>query len=105
MSSPSTIERILNRVEIVGNKLPDPAALFILLLAIVWALSWALSGIDFNAIDPRTGEALAINNQLAPAAFTEFMTKIVTNFSHFHPVGVVLSRYARYRYCRTPWLY
>lgn len=90
MSSPSTIERILNRVEIVGNKLPDPAALFILLLAIVWALSWALSGIDFNAIDPRTGEALAINNQLAPAAFTEFMTKIVTNFSHFHPVGVVL---------------
>lgn len=90
MSSPSTVERILNRVEYIGNKLPDPAALFLLLMAIVWVLSWALSGVSFDAIDPRTGEALVINNQLAPEAFTQFMTKIVTNFSHFHPVGVVL---------------
>jgi len=90
MSSPTTIERILNRVEIVGNKLPDPAALFLLLMAIVWLLSWALSGISFDAVDPRTGQQLVINNQLSFAAITEFMTKIVTNFSHFHPVGVVL---------------
>ncbi|GLX87221.1 aminobenzoyl-glutamate transporter [Thalassotalea loyana] len=90
MSSPSTVERILNRVEVIGNKLPDPAALFLLLMAIVWVLSWALSGVSFDAIDPRTGQALVINNQLAPEAFTQFMTKIVTNFSHFHPVGVVL---------------
>ena len=90
MSQPSTVERILNRVEYLGNKLPDPAALFLLLLAIVWVLSWALSGITFDAIDPRTGQALVINNQLSPHALTTFMTKIVTNFSHFHPVGVVL---------------
>ena len=40
----SLVERLLTRVEVVGNKLPDPAALFILLLAIVWVLSWLLSG-------------------------------------------------------------
>lgn len=90
MSSPSTVERILNRVEHIGNKLPDPAALFLILMAIVWILSWALSGVAFDAIDPRTGEALVINNQMSPDAITQFMTKIVTNFSHFHPVGVVL---------------
>lgn len=90
MSSSSTVERILNRVEVIGNKLPDPAALFLLLMAIVWVLSWVLSGVTFDAIDPRTGQALVINNQMAPDALAQFMTKIVTNFSHFHPVGVVL---------------
>ena len=90
MSQPSLIERILNRVEVVGNKLPDPAALFLLLLAIVWVLSWLLSGIAFDALDPRTGQALVINNQLSPSAITQFMTSMVNNFSHFHPVGVVL---------------
>jgi len=90
MSQPSLVERTLNRVEVVGNKLPDPAALFLLLLAIVWLLSWLLSGISFDALDPRTGQALVINNQLAPEAITQFMTSMVKNFSHFHPVGVVL---------------
>ena len=89
-SSTSTVERILNKVEYVGNKLPDPAALFLLLMAIVWLLSWALSGVTFDALDPRTGQALVINNQMSASAITEFMSKIVTNFSHFHPVGVVL---------------
>ncbi|MFK8016185.1 MAG: AbgT family transporter [Gammaproteobacteria bacterium] len=86
----SLVQRALARVEIVGNKLPDPAVLFIALLFIVWALSFALSGIDFGVIDPRTGDALNINNQLGGAAMATFFSKMVTNFSHFHPVGVVL---------------
>ena len=89
-ASSSKLQRILNKIEIWGNKLPDPAALFILLLAIVWALSWALSGIDFNVVDPRSGQALEIQNQLSGAAITQFFASMVTNFSHFHPVGVVL---------------
>lgn len=86
----SLVQRLLNKVEIWGNKLPDPAVLFLILLAVVWVLSWALSGIDFNVADPRTGEPLAINNQLAGSAITQFMSSMVTNFAHFHPVGVVL---------------
>lgn len=86
----SRLQRILNKVEIWGNKLPDPAVLFILLLAIVWALSWALSGIDFNVVDPRTGDALQINNQFSGSSLTQLTSTMVTNFSHFHPVGVVL---------------
>ncbi|WP_414830448.1 AbgT family transporter [Alteromonas sp. H39] len=86
----SLVQRLLNKVEIWGNKLPDPAVLFLMLLAVVWVLSWALSGIDFNVSDPRTGESLAINNQLAGSALTQFMSSMVTNFAHFHPVGVVL---------------
>ncbi|MDH3333894.1 MAG: AbgT family transporter, partial [Gammaproteobacteria bacterium] len=80
----------LGTVERVGNKLPDPAVLFIALLFIVWVLSWLLSYVSFDVIDPRTSAPLAINNLLAPRAFTEFLSVMVTNFSHFHPVGVVL---------------
>ena len=80
----------LGTVERVGNKLPDPAVLFIALLFIVWVLSWLLSYVTFDLIDPRSGEALVINNLLSGSAFTEFLSVMVTNFSHFHPVGVVL---------------
>ncbi len=80
----------LGTVERVGNKLPDPAVLFIALLFIVWVLSWLLSYMSFDVVDPRTGEALVINNLLAGSAITEFLSVMVTNFSHFHPVGVVL---------------
>ena len=80
----------LGTVERVGNKLPDPAVLFIALLFIVWLLSWLLSYVTFSVVDPRSGEALVINNLLSGSALTEFMSVMVTNFSHFHPVGVVL---------------
>ena len=86
----SRIERVLAAVERVGNRLPDPAMLFVLLLLIVWFLSWALSGVDFSLTDPRNGEPLRVINQLSGQSFTGFLTVMVTNFTHFHPVGVVL---------------
>ncbi len=80
----------LGTVERVGNKLPDPAVLFIALLFIVWVLSWLLSYVSFDVIDPRSNERLVIENLLTGRSFTEFLSVMVTNFSHFHPVGVVL---------------
>ena len=80
----------LGTVERVGNKLPDPAMLFVGLLFIVWILSWLLSYVTFELVDPRTSEVLVVKNLLSGAALTEFMSVMVTNFSHFHPVGVVL---------------
>ena len=80
----------LGTVERIGNTLPDPAVLFIALLFIVWVLSWLLSYVTFSVVDPRTSAPLVINNLLEPRAITEFLSVMVTNFSHFHPVGVVL---------------
>ena len=64
--------------------------LFVGLLFIVWVLSWLLSYVTFDVVDPRSNEALVINNLLSGSALTEFLSVMVTNFSHFHPVGVVL---------------
>jgi aminobenzoyl-glutamate transport protein len=89
-ASDSLTTRMLATVERVGNKLPDPAMLFVFLLVVVWLLSWVLSYVSFEMIDPRSGEALVINNLLAGPAMTAWLSVLVTNFSHFHPVGVVL---------------
>jgi len=80
----------LGTVERVGNKLPDPAVLFIALLFIVWILSWLLSYLTFDVIDPRSGEPIVIINQLTGSSFTAFLMGLVTNFVSFGPVGTVL---------------
>jgi aminobenzoyl-glutamate transport protein len=87
---PNLATRLLATVERVGNKLPDPAVLFVALLFAVWVLSWLLSYVTFSVVDPRTNEPLAVNNLLAAEPFTDWMSALVTNFVQFHPVGVVL---------------
>ena len=89
-AKPSLTTRMLGTVERVGNSLPDPAVLFIALLFIVWILSWLFSFVTFSTIDPRTNEPLVVNNLLAAKPFAEWLSVLVTNFVHFHPVGVVL---------------
>ena len=84
------LERGLNTIEQVGNRLPDPAALFFLLLLATWVLSWLLSGIEFNAIHPATGEPIRVSNQLTGAALAKFLTSMVATFTSFAPLGVVL---------------
>lgn len=86
----SVFNRILNGIEKAGNKLPDPAILFALLLGVVWLTSWAMSGMVFTEIDPRSGQAIQVKNLLAPAALTEFAGRIVNTFVSFPPLGVVL---------------
>ena len=80
----------LGTVERVGNKLPDPAMLFVGLLFIVWLLSWLLSYVSFDVIDPRSGLPIEVKNQLAGGAITAFLTGLVNNFVTFGPVGTVL---------------
>ena len=80
----------LAAVERIGNKLPDPAVLFIALLGIVWVLSWALSYITFDVFHPTTGARIEIQNQLSGENFVAFMSTMVTRFMTFGPIGVVL---------------
>ena len=84
------VARFLNAVERVGNKLPDPAIIFLFALLLIWVLSWLLSGISFSAIDPRTSEPIIINNLLTGNALANFLSTMVTTFTSFAPLGVVL---------------
>jgi aminobenzoyl-glutamate transport protein len=82
--------RALDGIERIGNKLPDPALLFLMLMAMVWVISWAMSGMTFSEIDPRSGKPIQITNLLAGPALTGFMAQVVNTFVTFPPLGVVL---------------
>ncbi|MBT1063070.1 AbgT family transporter [Bowmanella sp. Y26] len=82
--------RALDKIEKVGNKLPDPAVIFLLSLVIVWVLSALLSNMSFDALDPRTGKNIEVQNLLTGASLADFMSRMVTIFTSFAPLGVVL---------------
>ncbi len=86
----SFVDRALNGIETVGNRLPDPAILFLLLLVLTWIASALLAPIEFAEIDPRTGEPMRIANQLTGTALATFMVRLVPTFTGFAPLGVVL---------------
>ncbi len=87
---PSFIDRALNLIETIGNKLPDPAALFLLLMFVVWVLSAILSNITFTEIHPVTKQPIIINSQLTGTAIATFLSTMVKTFTDFHPLGIVL---------------
>jgi aminobenzoyl-glutamate transport protein len=84
------LNRFLDTIETVGNKLPDPAMLFLGLMLIVWILSALLSPIDFGEVDPRSGEPLMVQNLLSGDAFAQFLAGMVDVFIGFAPLGIVL---------------
>src|SRR5690606_39216343 len=86
----SRVTRLLHAVERVGNRLPDPAVLFLLLMLATWAISALLSSVSFAEIDPRSGDPVVINNLLSGGSLTAFMATMVSTFVNFAPLGVVL---------------
>ncbi|MEM6792941.1 MAG: AbgT family transporter [Acidobacteriota bacterium] len=89
-SQKSLLEKVLNGIEVAGNKLPDPAILFLILMIATWVLSAALSGVAFTELDPRTEKPIEVKNQLAGPALASYLSQMVTIFTGFHPLGVVL---------------
>lgn len=83
-------DRALDLVERIGNKLPDPAILFVVLTVAVWILSKILAPVEFTEVNPRTGEAIRVVDQLTGTSLTAFLAAMVTTFTSFHPLGVVL---------------
>lgn len=84
------ITTILDKVEVLGNRLPDPAVIFLLALLTVWVLSALLSGVEFGAVDPRDNNPIRVENLLTGAALADFLSRMVTIFTGFAPLGVVL---------------
>ena len=87
---PRFLDRVLNGIERAGNALPDPAALFLILLLVVWVFSALLSPLQFTEIDPRSDQPLRVVNLLTGKEIAAFLGTMVTTFTGFHPLGVVL---------------
>ncbi|MYB52050.1 MAG: AbgT family transporter [Acidobacteriia bacterium] len=86
----TAVERALYWVERVGNRLPDPAALFVVALVLVWIASLLLAGHEFTVPAKDGARTLVIQNQLSGSSLAEFLASMVTVFTGFAPLGVVL---------------
>lgn len=80
----------LNAIEKAGNRLPEPALIFFYFLLAVMGLSAVLSMVDFNIINPVNQQAVQVNNLLSPQALTNTLANMVTTFTGFAPLGIVL---------------
>lgn len=81
----------LGVVEKIGNKLPDPFWLFVILGGTVLVLSWIGSLIGMSAEDPATGETIKVENLLTSEGIQRIFTDAVTNFTSFPPLGVIIT--------------
>ena len=92
------MQKILDVVERVGNKVPHPVVIFLILIALVIVLShiFYLMGvaISYQVINPETHKLDTVTTaarSLLTADGIRFMfTGVVTNFMSFQAVGVII---------------
>ena len=81
----------LGVIEKIGNKLPDPFWLFIILSLVVAVVSWIGAKIGMSAQDPGTGETVNVESLLTADNLSKMVTEAVNNFITFPPLGVILA--------------
>jgi aminobenzoyl-glutamate transport protein len=82
--------RVLDVIERAGNRLPHPLILFALLAGLVLIASGLAAALGIGATHPVTGKKIAVVNLLDRQGIQNIITKAVTNFTGFAPLGTVL---------------
>jgi aminobenzoyl-glutamate transport protein len=77
-------------VERGGNALPHPSTLFLLFALGVIVLSAVAAGTGIEAEHPTTGEVIRPFSLMTLEGLHLILTKMVTNFTGFAPLGTVL---------------
>ena len=90
MTNKSRFARVLDTIEVVGNKLPHPATLFLMMAVLVALLSWWASAVGLQAAHPATGEIIKVKNLLDADGIRWIYTNVEHNFVKFPPLGLVL---------------
>ena len=82
---------LLGWIEKIGNKLPDPFWLFVILAGVVAVASWLASMAGLSAVDPASGEEIHVESLLTGDNLSRMVTDAVDNFIAFPPLGVILA--------------
>jgi aminobenzoyl-glutamate transport protein len=80
----------LDRIERVGNRLPDPITLFAILIALVMIASWIASVAGVSAVHPGTQAAIEPVNLFAAEQIQRILAEMPQTFAAFPPLGLVL---------------
>jgi aminobenzoyl-glutamate transport protein len=88
-SNNGLILRLLDWVEHLVNKLPDPFFIFIFFSVIIIFVSYFASAAGVFVVNPGTGEKVFAENLLSLNYFVKMHTDLIQNFVGFPPLGVV----------------
>lgn len=83
--------RFLDVLERVGNKLPEPATIFVILALLVVVASYVTAKLGVQVAHPRDGSPILAENLLTRANVGRMFTEAVRNFTGFAPLGLVLA--------------
>jgi len=97
-SSRTRFEKLIFRVERVGNLLPHPFFLFILLIVLIFILSYVLNqagvSVTHFGFSPSSGQSeprtVSVVNLLQRDMLQTIMGNFVKTFAYFVPVGFVI---------------
>lgn len=84
------LQRMLNWTERAGNALPHPATLFALFALAALVFSAIGHFLGWEAIHPATDEVIKPVNLLSEYGIHRILLEMVTNFTGFAPLGIVL---------------
>ena len=92
------VQKLLDGVERVGNKVPHPAVIFFILSGLVIVLSHLFyllgTSVDYEVVNPQTHQVdhatATVNSLLSGDGIRFMLTSMVRNFTNFGPVGIIL---------------
>jgi aminobenzoyl-glutamate transport protein len=92
------LQKMLDGVERVGNKVPHPAIIFFILAGLVILLSYLLhslgTAVTYDVVNPQTHQVetatTTVNSLLSADGIRFMLTSMVRNFSNFGPVAIIL---------------
>ena len=89
--TPSLVSRALGMVERIGNRLPDPATLFVLLGLVTLALAALGAWSGWSVTDPANpSRTIAVRSLLDAEGIRWMLTSALRNFLDFPPLAIVL---------------
>ena len=86
----SLLNKMLNKVEVVGNKMPDPTSIFLILCILIFIISFILSKFGVSVEHPGTKEIIKAENLLSSDNLKAILVSTVKVFQTFPPLGAVL---------------
>ncbi|MBQ6292850.1 MAG: AbgT family transporter [Lachnospiraceae bacterium] len=85
------LDKFLDWLERVCNKLPDSIILFIYLFFIMVVLGCILGLLGVQAENPATGAVVKVLNPISTDGLRYFVGNMVSNFTGFAPLGLVIT--------------
>ncbi len=79
-----------DRIEAIGNKIPNPLYLFIILCGIIAVISAIMSMMGSSITHPVSNEVVPIKNLISGDGLVYILQSTVSNFINFKPLGLVL---------------